>query len=867
MKKILLSSVIIVSIIAGIIGISISIMDFKGIYQEFARAAKIDMNGLEADNFKLIRLPVPHLIIDTIKQEGKVELKNVKIEFYLGSLFRFNPKIRQITINEGIIYLDNDDVNILNHNEFISELILKDIFSATMNIDKLTFIESDKDVALLIDNFKLSGTDNDINFTGTTSNLGSLKGSFEKFADKPDDVIFKMNFEDKNYSFNLSETYIKGLFKEGRGEYKTSNLSDKIGRLISDFGNLNSYFYPAEEVKINFNIEPLNQGLALNSIIINSPSLQGTGSSKISNDLAFNSYVNLEFSKMDLSEWLKPKKSETSTGITKYGINSKLDFSKSNMNINFIAKAVRINDSNILDILSLKAHIKDKKLEIEELKAIGDGGAKLTINGSMTQNSFRNIFDGKIMLAHSDLNDFAEFFGNRLLRTNSSVPFTFSSDVKSSSVDMSFSNFHIKTNNNDVSGNLSFKFIGNSPRTNANIKFTSLDVDKNDFPALSHAFGSVYNLLDGMKEATYLNKFIPIRKINSISNFDFTIDRLKLDKTLYENVNFNLSLSPGRVLIEQLHITDGTNWIDTDLSLEAGGIKPSINIDVKDGAVGVNFLSGPSMLVLKERILSNFDLSKIDITTNIFVRNLTQDNLSFGKVTLVAKNDKNLINISKFDADFLGGQLKSSGSILLYPYTINFVYALNSAQIEQINKLLPPNLINSNGLISVNGMVSTNGEKLDEQLYNLYIKSDIIGKAMVINNFSIDDFVQTLSNPNFNSATFKDDLNKALLTGQTKISDLQTGLELSKGMITLPSLAFKTKFSNGKGFVKFNLYDFSIEAMNEFAFYLANPQSRNGVSNYDATKINIGVKGNYFNPKKEATTLELEKAIKDRIKK
>ena len=42
------------------------------------------------------------------------------------------------------------------------------------------------------------------------------------------------------------------------------------------------------------------------------------------------------------------------------------------------------------------------------------------------------------------------------------------------------------------------------------------------------------NRIDIWQEETYLNKFIPIRKISSISSFDITFDYITLNKKLYE---------------------------------------------------------------------------------------------------------------------------------------------------------------------------------------------------------------------------------------------------------------------------------------------------------------------------------------------
>ena len=67
---------------------------------------------------------------------------------------------------------------------------------------------------------------------------------------------------------------------------------------------------------------------------------------------------------------------------------------------------------------------------------------------------------------------------------------------------------------------------------------------------VKQAFEYIASLSEGMKEENYLNKFIPIRKIDSIANFDITFDRLQVGGKRYDNVNFNLAASPSKISLE-----------------------------------------------------------------------------------------------------------------------------------------------------------------------------------------------------------------------------------------------------------------------------------------------------------------------------
>jgi hypothetical protein len=60
-------------------------------------------------------------------------------------------------VEEAIIHLSHQDINFLSHDEFIAELINKEALDISAKIEKLVFVESDKDIPLIIENFDFSG--------------------------------------------------------------------------------------------------------------------------------------------------------------------------------------------------------------------------------------------------------------------------------------------------------------------------------------------------------------------------------------------------------------------------------------------------------------------------------------------------------------------------------------------------------------------------------------------------------------------------------------------------------------------------------------------------------------------------------------
>ena len=864
MKKLLLSLLIVFGLGGGLIFASITITDYEGVYQEFVKNTRADISSIKSSNFTINKFPTPYLVIDEIDHEGKVKLKNVEIHFSLLSLIKFSPEITSLEIGEAKLYLNHDDVNLLSHDEFISELISKDALSVEAKIDKLTFVESDDDIPLEIMNFVFASSSNKTSFTGKVDDVGKLEGEFMKSGQ---DVKFNLYLGDDSYSLNLVENYKNAILQDGKAEIKTANLSSRIAKLIPDINDLTDKISSNEEVEITFDIVPNQNWMGVKNIVISSDSIEGKGEMSLSKDSTHQSDIKISFSKIDLVSWKKAKPAEGRKTAVKYGVGSRFDFNKNKLKANIFFKDIKVDEDNSLSDVGVRMAIEGGKLYIQDLAGNIDHEGEFKVTGIVTQNAFRSLFNGKVYLNHKDLNDIAEAFGGKSIRTAEPIPFALSSDVKLSSVDISLQNLLIKTNSTDVIGNLSTKFIGQSMRTNADMKFSSIDADKGDFPAIKQAFEYIASLSEGMTEESYLGKFIPIRKIDSIGNYDITFDRLKAGEKIYDNVNFSLGASPGKVSLEQLYIQDGKDWVDTSVALIAQGIRPMLSILIHNGSVGVNFLSPNGMLKLRKKLLEEYDLSKIDIAMNFAMKRVYEGDFELGRIRFRARNNKNLFDIEKFDADLFGGRMQSSGSILLEPYTLNFVYALNSARIPQIAKLMPTGFVNSGGALSASGMWSTNGEKIEEQLYNLYTKSNVITKDITVSNISVDDFIQLLGVPNYNLASFSTDLKNALLTGKTNVSDLKTSLELSKGIFKMPNLAFKTKYSAGSGSATFDLYKFNLDANSIFSFYLAKPKYGRSFTDYAPIKMTIKATGNLLSPKKEADTKELLELLNSRVQK
>ena len=180
MKKIILSVSIVFTIIL-VAGVStILYADFKSAYQQIAGTIKVDPASIKTEDVQIVKFPFPHVKIKHIKQEGKIELSDAKIEFSMWSVFTLAPKISAISVKEASLRLNSDDTNLINHDQFIAELIQKDLLSIKTNIDKLTLIESDNDISMVMTNFLLKKSGKNYNFSARTNNNQNLQGNFQK---------------------------------------------------------------------------------------------------------------------------------------------------------------------------------------------------------------------------------------------------------------------------------------------------------------------------------------------------------------------------------------------------------------------------------------------------------------------------------------------------------------------------------------------------------------------------------------------------------------------------------------------------------------------------------------------------------------
>ena len=848
MKKIALSIILIFLLLFALFCSAIFLVDFNSAYRKLAEDIHINHEKIDLAKIKVNKFPFPYVEVDSVAEEGKIELKNVKISFSVWSLLAFNPKISSIQVGQAVMHLEHDDVNILRHDEFISELILKDLLSIETYIDKLVLVESDEDIAFIFDNVTLEKSGKNILFSANIDETNQIQG---EFIHQEDDIIFNLESKTEEYNFVIQEIFKSGVLTSGSGTVDIATIPFYITRILPKIlPNMGSIeYYKNKDINIKYKLKPVENAFFIEGVEITSDAVKGKGSMILAKSNEKESEVNLEFDVIDIPSLFKK---DSNTRGSNYAPSINLYFLNNATDISCNIKKLILTDSSFAENVIFQATAGGpNKIKLKNFSGDLDKHYKFYVDGIITNNSFRNLFEGRVYLTYHDLSQFLNLFVDHTIDQPKKIPFAFESQVSITPVYYSLKDFNLKLDDMHVSGDYSTKFIGQQKRTNANFNFDYIEFgDESSIKMFSDITKWIENIFDGMKSDDYQNKFIPIRKINSLGDYDISIENLKYKDFIYKNVDFGLQIEPGKVSLNRLYIHDGKDWFDADLSLDARGINPSIITRFHDGSLNANFLSVDGLIELRKKLMNKLDFNKVNFITSGFISNLYDGDFSINRVIFAFNNESNLLKIPNLDFDVWKGRLQLAGSILLDPFTFNFSYGLNSADIKQVAQIFPKNLFNNKGAISANGVFSTNGDDKDKLLYNLYTNSGIIMKGLHLNNFSIDEFISKINQQSYNKENMEYDVDQMLLTGNTIVTDLKGNVKITKGILEIDPIIFKTNLTSNSGKAVVNIYDYGLESIFSTSFYMLH-QKKFQRPSYKPINVELQINGDIISPKKQ----------------
>ncbi len=863
-RKVIIFTVIAISLLVCTILVEVNFVDYTSASNSLVNELKISPQNLK--KIKIIKFPIPYLIIDHIKEEGKLELENIEIHFVPWSLLTFRPRISAVTIYSATIYSDEQDFDIINHDRLVSSFITNGIIDINFDVENLTILNKNNQPILTLKNcslFKNNSIANSTSFKGDGGYVGKLSGFFEKKANQ---INFDLTISNNDYNFHLIETYIDSKLINGKAEYLIQNLADILHILVPDLDSLFRRFNQNEKINIKFDILPTPQLLKLENIAIESNSLVGNGSIYLNKSDDVTSTIKLYFPKIDARSLITSSNNIKQFSNSVFGL--RFLFDNKSIITDILVDQIILNNDEVLNNTKILLNLDKGVLVVNDFSSMIKFGGSFQFIGNVTQNSVRSIFDGTIYLQHNDLNSVLNTLGYKQAASKKPTAFILSSDLKLTLIDVYLQNLMLKTDTTKVTGNITARFIGSMPHFIATIDFSSIDLNRDDYPIISPMIKFAKSLSENMKDESYLAKYIPIRTADYLGNFDITINDLLIGNNSFGKAYILANVSPGNIGISNLDIRGNSDYINLSASLLASNIKPQLTITINDGSLNVNFLTPKSLLNLRNNLLNEFDVEKIELKLNCTLSKIIQNDLVLQNVKLALANNNALFKIDNLEANLLSGKLKAEGNILLNPYTLNFVYALNSIDLAQLSNVLPRGLLDNYGGMSINGTLDTHGNSLKELLYELNTQSEFVVKNAKISNFSVDSLIEKINNKDYSLKYLKDDLAKSMYQGQTELNNLRGNLQLKNGIVTMKDLVFNTKYASGAASLAVNIYNLDMVLSSILSFYIAdlNPNLNNSSNQNTPINLTIKTSGTILDTIKTSDETELRKALENRRK-
>ena len=863
-KKIIAGIIISCSLLLFLFFGALSLVNYNSVASNFT--SRLGIANENIGKIKINKFPIPYLAIESIKEDGKVDLEEVKVYFSFWSLIKFSPQISKLEILDAKIYADSKMLNIYNNEELIDKFFKYKLQNINLNITNLNIINKQDYSILNFSNCSLKKEHLSSNyiFKTTSNELGTISGSINKSENI---VNFSFDIDNKDYNFKLSQVYKDSKLDSGNGEYNIKNLALAMYNILPDLSHILNKLNQTDVVNVKFNILNSEDAVELKDIVVESPFITGGGAINIAKNDTTTGTVNLNFSKIDLNSIVS---SNAPVTFNTAPSNIRFIFADKLLKINIVIDEVILSNNNTLEKVTFTSSLSKGTLKIDECLGSIKPDGEFKLLGNVTQNSIRSMFDGQIYLKHNDFNSLLNILGFADITVKDSIPFTLSSELKLTLIDLFFKDLSLKTDNLSLSGNFSGKFIAQTPHLNATLSISSLDLTKNSYPVISPFIEFVQGLTKDMKSLDYPSKFIPIRTNPYTINLDILVDGVKYNDQIFDKMNLLAKISPANIKISNLDFKTNNSYLSTSWNLDASSVLPSLTVEIKDGSLNTDLLSPAKLLDLRNKLVNDYSLDKVtlQIYGNLSSLSQNENDLVLKNIKFYAVNNNNLLQFNNIEADLLGGKLQGSGNILLDPYSLNFVYALNTIDLDKASALLPKIFAASEGEISISGSFSTNGNTLQNQLYNLTSKLQFAINVITVNNFNIDSFIQKINNYDYNASNLDKDINSAITTGQQRITGVSGNIDLQKGIALLKDINFVTQYSTGAASFAVNIYNFDMDSSNVLSFYipssLVKSDTKNTSSNADKSvlsNLSLRVQGNMSAPKKTFDSSELKKLL------
>lgn len=812
MKKILLFSIIAISLVYFVYLSIAFIVDYEGIYQKFRKQMAQAGYNIKASHINVERFPLPKIEALDISVDDNFMAKKLEIHFSPLSTLSFKPEVKIIQVDGAKLLLHDTRVNFLSHAPMVAKLI-----EIAPKMPKVTFNNVAVIDEVTKETTRLNNVFIDPKAPGNQVTFSWDKNSITKVSYTSIDkgVNVQINYSGPTYNMKLSEIYTSGKLKTGTLRYNIRNLQEFMHDRYQDVDLLFTKIKSVEPAEVNCKFVVNTDRVRFSNIKIQSKSIDMYGNIDIY-DSEKSDEINLEFEHINLTDLLEAPNMQHSKNAKQ---KEKLGLETLTRNINLIAKKVNIGNTYVKDFV-FQASLARKKMKVNKFKGmIGQGEGEFDASGDITQNQYRSLFDGKVHFEHKDLNMILNDLGYGEYATKKEANFVLTSNIKATPIDYKLNNLLMKIGAFNASGKASVKLIGSVPRINLALSLSALDLFDKDIPVLNNIVKYFSSLTYGMKEKNYLQKFIPLREIRYLGDLDITFNNIMIGNTEVDKLRLITALSPGNIILNSLYYQDEGSYLTGVGYIGAAGIKPKIEFNVAESYLITEKFNFHNILVFLQSLYKEYDMEKVEFKTKFTAQKIKQKDLEFDDFHIKARNNGILWNIESLKGKYAEGSFDASGSLRLDAMNFNLAYAFNDFNLKSVSKLIPFYVFGiEDGWMSMNGMLSTNGSSPDELFYNLYTKSAFLAKNVEWNNFNIDGLIAHTSDATYSKDKLPEDTNYFMSRPKTTMKFLDGMIELDNGLFRISEVDFETNRTKADSDAQFNIYDKKLSINTRFMF-------------------------------------------------
>lgn len=678
-------------------------------------------------------------------------------------------------------------------------------------------------------------------------------------ADFIGDAIYR-NSDDYNMAGSLD------ISSDNLGQFVLSFLPDNIflSKIKSD-----------ESFALKGKVVVSDKETSLSDIEFKSKSIHGKGMlERLYNNTNISWDFALEIDSLNLDSLLQETEEDTtkSNTIDYYSASRKrTGFSNLDLNLShnisglfyINAKEIIYNKQKMTDLI-LNADIYFGTISLHSLTANMPGNSRLSFSGDITNNGIRPFLKGSTTIYGQKFRPLIAWLYPEatFIAKNKMGEFIFNFDIESTPQKTSISNLKLNFDKNIISGEMDYRPSIETPTLKLDFKAARMNLDKYNF---SHFISQrLKNKLYGLETLSIEDSWVSRLNLDAIVTFQAS--EVIYNKRELKSIILSTTFKPNILKVQNFTIRSNSLDFDSKLSVDLRRDIPDITFDFSSNRFDTKALilqndstiqnnESPLPPILKD--FSSLGLANFNSTMDVNISSLQHNNFLVNDLVFQADINSRVLNLKKFEGNFLGAKTKFTGSFSISSSpSFSFSGTTQGLDIQRFLKALGYEDSPLSGNIILNFSAKSKGQNFNE-----WRKALILQSEFAIQNFIIDgiDIPRIIINSSRQFSVI--DMNKiiadSLESGKTAVSSLRGKIEIENSLLKARDLKFSAPSFSGSFAGNMSLNSFQTRSIAKIFFR----PLRNKV-----VDISFNIDGAIGNLRKTLDTTNLEKFITDRAK-